>query len=102
MEALFYLDVAKRAIDEIVSVCVCAGLGTGATLPRRAPEEYLLQATLDTILVDDLQGPLEMAVYRQHGAEGGTDEVEAALADYETSMLAELKLEMALERGDGG
>lgn len=102
MEALFYLDVAKRAIDEVVSVGAGAGLGAGAALPRRAPDEYMQPETLDTILVDELLGPLDAATYARRGAEGGSggsgggsDEVEAALAEYEARMLAELERQLA-------
>eukprot|EP00908_Phaeocystis_cordata_P025565 Transcript_8014.p1 GENE.Transcript_8014~~Transcript_8014.p1 ORF type:complete len:414 (+),score=86.23 Transcript_8014:218-1459(+) len=96
VEALFYLDVAKRAIDEIVSVGANAGLGRGAALPRRTPDAYLPPETLDTILVDELLSPLEQPVYKQRPGEGGdgSDEVEAALAAYEASMMEYLEKEM--------
>ena len=54
IEALFYLDVAKRAVDEVVSIGAIAGLGSGARLPARGPAEYLPTETLDAILVDEL------------------------------------------------
>ena len=105
IEALFYLDVAKRAIDEVVSVGASAGLGAGAALPRRAPDEYMQPETLDTILVDELLGPLDAATYARRGgggADGGSDEVEAALAEYEARMLAELERQLRADDGGAG
>ena len=73
LEGLFYLDVAKRAIDEIVAVGAAAGLGAGLPPPPRST--YLPEETLEQFLVRD-------------SAEGG-DEIDEYLDEYEEQTLRE-------------
>ena len=62
LEALFYLDVAKRAVDEILQLGVSEGLLDGARLPRST---YLDAETLDMFLATD----------DESGDTGATDEL---------------------------
>ena len=73
LEGLFYLDVAKRAVDEIVAVGAAAGLG--ADLPPPPRSTYLPEETLEQFLVRD-------------SAEGG-DEIDEYLDEYEEQALRE-------------
>ena len=53
-ETLFYLDVAKRAVDEVLLLGAAEGLVARSALPR---SEYLSPAALDDILaVDEEEG----------------------------------------------
>ncbi len=49
-EALFYLDIAKRAVDEILQLGVAEGLVDASALPS---SEYLPKETLQLFLVED-------------------------------------------------
>lgn len=85
LEALFYLDVAKRSVDEIIAVGV-----SGGWLPPSAVGErkYLPRETLEMILpAEDLaSGDANLPVMK-----GGLTEVEQSLEDYEEEQLSELQ-----------
>ena len=54
LEALYYLDVAKRAVDEVLLLGVAEGFVTRSALP---PSEYLPAEVLDQILaLDEVDG----------------------------------------------
>ena len=77
IEALFYLDVAKRAVDEVLAAAASSSPALAALL-REAPgggsaAEYLDVETLDLLLATD-------------DAEGGT-EAEDAVAEWEREVL---------------
>ena len=71
------------------------GRGGGVRPARRDGGSFPSSGRLDTILVDELLSPLEQPVYKQRPGEGGdgSDEVEAALAAYEASMMEYLEKE---------
>ena len=85
MEALFYLDVAKRSLDEVLA----AGVGDG-WLPSTAVGErhYLPLEQLEMILPpEDLQsGDANLPVIR-----GGLTEAEESLEDSEAALMAQLE-----------
>jgi len=95
LEALFYLDVAKRAADEIVAVGVSASM-----LPREAMRDrsYLPIESLELILpAEDLaSGDANLRVVR-----GGASEAEDALDDYEAGMLGTMQ-QLVNEDGEAG
>ncbi|KAL1495584.1 hypothetical protein AB1Y20_016945 [Prymnesium parvum] len=80
LEALFYLDIAKRALDEIVAIGVAEGFIAAADVPH---SEYLPRETLEMFLVRD-------------DDEGG-DEASEFLEDYEAAVLRELNAELGLD-----
>ena len=84
LEALFYLDVANRAIDEVLRLGVNEGYLQASALP---PAEYMPLETLELILpAEDLQsGDANLPVTR-----GGDNEAEQAVDEYEARMLEEL------------
>ena len=84
IEAIFYLDVAKRATDEVIAIGVLGGW-----LPRSAlgDQVYLSRETLELILPpEDLQsGDANLPVMR-----GGMTEAEGSLEEYEAEQLSAL------------
>lgn len=84
LEALFYLDVAKRGADEIIAIGVASKM-----LPQSAvgSRRYLPVESLELILpAEDLSsGDANLPVIR-----GGATEAEDALDDYEAGILGEL------------
>jgi hypothetical protein len=96
LEALFYLDIAKRAVEEILQIGVNAGcLPAGAIGP--APE-YLSRETLEMILPaeDVATGDANLPVQK-----GGSTEAEDALDQYEATMLEELERSLAADESSG-
>lgn len=84
IEALFYLDVAKRATDDILGVGVAARMVPPDVLRDR---KYLTRESLELILpVEDLSsGDANIPVIR-----GGNTEAEDALDEYESSVLGDI------------
>ena len=94
LEALFYLDVAKRAVDEILAVAAAAGVGGGAALPPTGPGAYLPEETLELFLVhDDDEGGIV-------GRKLGEETVEEQVAAQEEAALEEMRRMLASEEGD--
>ena len=92
LEALFYPDIAKRAVDEILQIGVSAGyLPADALAPA---SEYLSRETLEMILPaeDVATGDANLAVQK-----GGSTEAEEALDEYEATMLEELERSMTVD-----
>eukprot|EP00316_Scyphosphaera_apsteinii_P002152 CAMPEP_0119338140 /NCGR_PEP_ID=MMETSP1333-20130426/95430_1 /TAXON_ID=418940 /ORGANISM="Scyphosphaera apsteinii, Strain RCC1455" /LENGTH=288 /DNA_ID=CAMNT_0007349349 /DNA_START=245 /DNA_END=1111 /DNA_ORIENTATION=+ len=85
LEALFYLDIALRATDEIVAVGVCAGMLPRSTLGAR---DYLPTETLELILPpEDLaSGDANLPITK-----AGATEAEESLKQYEATMLGEFE-----------
>ncbi|KAL3892970.1 MAG: hypothetical protein SGPRY_014603 [Prymnesium sp.] len=77
LEALFYLDVAKRAIDEMLAIGEERGMIDKGVLPK---SEYLPPETLDMFLVRD--------------DESGGSEASEFLEEYEAAMLKQLNDEL--------
>lgn len=94
LEALFYLDIAKRAVDEMLQLGISAGLLAASALPPASESSYLSRETLEMILPaeDVATGDANLVVMK-----GGTTEAEDALEEYEASMLEEL--ERSLDAG---
>ena len=91
--ALFYLDVAKRAVDEILAVAAAAGVG-GGPLPPTGPGAYLPEETLELFLVhDDDEGGIV-------GRKLGEETVEEQVAAQEEAALEEMRRMLAREEGD--
>lgn len=84
VEALFYLDVAKRAVDEMIAIGVSTGWQSHSALGDRT---YLPRETLELILpAEDLaSGDANLPVMK-----GGLTEVEQSLEDYEEEQLSGL------------
>ena len=94
LEALFYLDVAKRAVDEILAVAAAAGVGGGAALPPTGPGAYLPEETLELFLVhDDDEGGIV-------GRKLGEETVEEQVAAQEEAALEEMRRMLARDEGD--
>ena len=82
LEARFYLDVAKRALDEILAVGVAE-----RQLDAALPSEYLDKATLNLFLVnDDEEHPFLMPERR------GADVSEEEVVERERALLREAGL----------
>lgn len=84
LEARFYLDVAKRSLDEVLQIGVSRGFVRASALPAA---NYLPRETLQLILpAEELQlGDANIPVLK-----GGGTEAEGALEEYEARMLDEL------------
>ena len=85
MEALFYLDVAKRSVDEMLAVGVSGGWLPATALGER---NYLSRDQLELVLPpEDLQsGDANLPVMR-----GGLTEAEESLEDYEAAQMEALR-----------
>ena len=96
LEALFYLDIAKRAVDEMAQLGLNAGLlPASSALP--ADRGYMSRETLEMILPpEDVEtGGQDLPVMR-----GGNSEAEDSLEEYENSLLEELNRSSDVD-GDG-
>ena len=88
LEALFYLDVAARAVDEMLLLAKAEGLLDDNALGASVGEDYLSRETLEMILPaeDVASGDANLPVIR-----GGDTEAEGALEEMEAALLKELE-----------
>lgn len=91
IEALFYLDIAKRAVDEVLAAAASSSPALAALLrsapSSTSPSKYLDVQTLDMLLATD-------------DAEGGSD-AEEAVAEWEREVLRQAGIFGSDDGGSG-